>query len=574
MTRKFKLLLFTGLAATAFLLTARMVTPMISARMVDEVIMKLDLTMMPKLLITLLGLSVLSSSMVYFRGVLFELMSQKIIFSIRTEMFEHLHTLPFAFYDKHRIGEIMSRMTQDVEAIRHLIAGGLVTILEQTFYYVGAMIMISTISPLLALTLLCLTPLLGWVCFRLNRAVRPRFDAMRDQSAVLNTHTQENISGIRVVKAYAMEAHEKERFREENEKHRDSGIAITRTFAKYHPIINFISSIIPALMLLIGGYFAVKGVITAGQVVAVFGYIWMVTDPMHMLPHILNMLVQATSAGERIFYYMDFGSELKAPKRPKRPAEYKGEVTFENVSFSYGDELVLKDIDLKAAPGSTIAIMGATGSGKSSLVNLISRFYDVRSGRVLVDGIDVRDYDSRELRRHIGIVQQETFLFSDTLRDNIAFGRPDAPMETVRTAARIAQAEEYIDALPEGYNTVVGERGLGLSGGQKQRASIARAILPDPEILVMDDATSAVDLETESAIQTGLKEVLGKRTTFIISHRISAVKDADEILVLEHGRVAERGKHADLMEKKGLYYGIFMDQYRDFQAVMGKEAEA
>ncbi len=308
-----------------------------------------------------------------------------------------------------------------------------------------------------------------------------------------------------------------------------------------------------------------------GDVVACFSYVWMVTDPMRNFANIINQISFTESSCERVFYYMDIGSELRDAEHTKYPEKFEGHVKFDHVTFSYGDEPVLEDINFDVPAGHTLAIMGATGSGKTSIVNLIGRFYECEKGTVSVDGIDVKQYPMKALRKNIGYVMQETFLFSESLGENIGFGLEDPTEEALDRASRVAQASEFIDTLDERYETIVGERGMGLSGGQKQRVAIARAIVIAPKILVLDDATSAVDLETESAIQAGLKEVLKDRTTFIISHRISAVKDADEIIVLDHGRIAERGTHDTLMALKGLYYGIFLDQYRDYQTIMGKE---
>lgn len=558
-----------GLTLTLLLMVIRLVAPQITGMVVDDVILGGMLDVLPKLLWLMGGLTLGSGLTIYLRGLLFEKISMEVVYRIRTNLFEHLHELPYRFYDKHRIGEIMSRMTGDIEAIRNFIAGGIVTIIEQSLYFLGSMIMILTISPVLAGILLLITPFLAVVCYKFRKAIRSRFDAIRDQSAVLNARTQENISGIRVVKAYAREAYEKERFAVENNKHRNLGIDISVTWAKYHPIVEFIASIIPGVMLLVGGYLAVRGTISAGEVVKVFGYLWMISDPMRQVANILNMLTQTSSSGERLFYYADIGSEIREVENPQYPEEFKGHVVFDHVNFTYGDEMVLNDINIDVPAGNTVAIMGATGSGKSSVVNLLGRFYECQSGAVTIDGIDVKQYPIKELRRNLGYVMQETFLFSDSLRENIAFGRPNATQEEIDQAAEIAQATEYISEMDLGYDTIVGERGMGLSGGQKQRAAIARAIVLNPKILILDDATSAVDLETESAIQQGLKKVLKDRTTFIISHRISAVKDADEIIVLDAGHIAERGTHETLMKLKGLYYGIFMDQYRDYQSVLG-----
>ena len=313
-----------------------------------------------------------------------------------------------------------------------------------------------------------------------------------------------------------------------------------------------------------------------GTLVAVNGYVWLIINPMRALSGIINMVVQAITSAEKLFYYQDFGSVIREKDDAKEPAKFEGHVEFDHVTFSYGGADVLRDITFEARPGQTIAVMGATGTGKSSLVSLIGRFYDVKQGSVKVDGIDVRDQKLKPLRRSMGYVMQETFLFSDTLTDNIRFGRPEATQEQVERAARVAQADEFIRKMPDGYETIVGERGMGLSGGQKQRVAIARAVLNDPSILIMDDSTSAVDMETEYLIQQDLKEVLKNRTTFIIAHRISSVKNADLILVLDHeGRIAERGTHQQLLDMKGIYYGMVQDQYRDFdQFAKGKAGEA
>ena len=297
-----------------------------------------------------------------------------------------------------------------------------------------------------------------------------------------------------------------------------------------------------------------------GTLVGVTGYIWMLVNPMRQLSNIINMIAQAITSAEKLFYYVDFGSAIREPENARQPEKYEGHVVFDHVNFTYGDHPVLKDITFEAKPGQTIAVMGATGAGKSTLITLLGRFYDIQSGSIQIDGIDVREHSLKPLRRHIGYVMQETFLFSDTLEDNIRFGRPDAEMERVERSARVAQATEFIQHMPSGYDTVVGERGLGLSGGQKQRVAIARAVLIDPKILVLDDSTSAVDMETEYLIQQELKEVLKNRTTFIIAHRISSVKNADLILVLEDGAIAERGNHKELMAQGGIYYQMVMDQ--------------
>lgn len=567
---KFRLII--GFTMIGVALAARLYSPQIGGSIVDDVIRTGHYERLPHMLLILAALYTSIALLVYLRGVLFEDISQSVIFTIRQTLFEHLHDLPYRFYDHHRIGEIMSRLTGDVEAIRNFLVGGIITIVEQAIFFVGAMVMIFTIAPQLGFLFIVLTPLLAFVSYKFDHTIRPAFNIQRDQGAVLNTKAQENISGIRVVKAYSQEKQEKVVFAQENRKYRDAGIRIAVIWSNFNPIIEFIASAFPAAVLLVGGILASHQYLTPGNVVTIFGYLWMITDPMRQLVNILNMISQCSSSGERIFYYTDIGSEIKEVANPQFPEKFEGHVVFDHVDFRYDDEPVLKDICLDVPAGHTVAIMGATGSGKTSIINLMGRFYECQKGAVLIDGIDVKQYRLKELRRQMGFVPQETFLFSDSLEGNIAFGNPDLSQEAIHQAAEIAQAKEFIDHLDQGYDTVVGERGMGLSGGQKQRVAIARAIALNPKILILDDATSAVDLETEALIQAGLKKVLKNRTTFIISHRISSVKNADEIIVLDHGAIAERGVHDELMARRGLYYQIFMDQYRDYQSILGEKA--
>jgi ATP-binding cassette subfamily B protein len=549
-----------------------LVAPMLTRIIVDDVISAGEFgTEQQKILYTLLALMVVfaigRAVFAYFRLLIFEKISQDIIYDLRTGLYKHLSSLPFRFYDTHQIGEIMSRMTGDIEAIRMFIAGGLMQIFEQSLFYIGSLIFVFFLSYKIALILLAITPLLAFIGYKFDKNMRPAFNNIREQNAVLNTRTQENIAGTRLVKAYNRQDHERKLFDDENYKQRDFGIAIAKIFSNFHPIIEIIASSTPAILLLIGGYFAVQGTVSTGSIVAIFGYLWMITNPTRQLANILNMITQTISSGEKLFYYSDFGSYIKNPANPKVPEKAKGHVVFDDVYFSYGDETVLSGISFDVEEGKTLAIMGATGSGKTSIINLLGRFYECYKGEVKVDGINVKEYDLKFLRKQIGYVNQETFLYSDSLAGNIAFGNMDADMEDVYEAAEIAQATEFIAEKDEGYDLIVGERGTGLSGGQKQRTAIARALLINPKILVLDDATASVDTETEQKIQQGLKSRKNKSTTIIISHRISAVQDADEIIVLDHGKIAERGKHAELLEQQGIYHEMFMEQYQDYMKV-------
>lgn len=554
---------------------SRLVAPFITRDIINVVIPNQDLRALTPLVIGLLALVATRALSTYFRSLMLEQVSQNMTYDLRTSLYAHLQELPYVFYDKHRIGEIMSRMTGDIEGVRNLVAGGLVTVFDNLLNFIGALVFLTFMSWKLMLSLLIFAPLLAVIAWQFNKRIRPAFRDIREQNATLNTRTQENLAGMRVVKAFAREKFEIEQFEKENRKLLGFNLHATKVWSDFVPLMELLSGMCTPVMLLVGGIMVVSGNLDLGTLVAVNGYVWLIIGPMRALSGIINMVAQAITSAEKLFYYQDFGSDIREAEEPQQPQKYEGHVEFDHVTFSYGGEEVLKDITFEAKPGQTIAVMGATGSGKSTLVTLLGRFYDVREGSIKIDGIDVREHALKPLRRSLGYVMQETFLFSDTLADNIRFGRPDAGMDRVERAARVAQATEFINHMPEGYETVVGERGVGLSGGQKQRVSIARAVLTEPSILIMDDSTSAVDMETEYAIQQELKEVLAGRTTFIIAHRISSVKNADLILVLDEGRIAERGTHAELLAKKGIYYGMVQDQYRDFeQYAAGKAGEA
>jgi len=564
-----------ALSLQLLVILSRLIAPFITRDIINEVIPTQNLERLLPLVIGLLALVAARAVSTYVRSVTLERTSQDVVYDLRTSLYKHLQELPYVFYDNHRIGEIMSRMTGDIEGVRNLIAGGMITVFDNLLNFVGALIFLSFMSWELMLSLLIFAPIIAVVAWQFNKRIRPAFREIREQNATLNTRTQENLAGVRVVKAFAREKHESKAFEKENQARLDLNLKATWIWSDFVPLMEFLSGLCTPVMLLVGGILVVNGHLDLGTLVAVNGYVWLIIGPMRSLSGIINMLANAITSAEKLFYYKDFGSVIREPEEPKIPEKFEGHVEFDHVTFSYGGEDVLKDITFEAKPGQTIAVMGATGSGKSTLVTLLGRFYDIKSGSLKIDGVDVREHSLKPLRRSLGYVMQETFLFSDTLTDNIRFGRPDADMDRVKRAARVAQATEFIDHMPEGYDTIVGERGMGLSGGQKQRVSIARAVLTEPSILIMDDSTSAVDMETEYQIQQELKEVLAGRTTFIIAHRISSVKNADLILVLKDGAIAERGTHAQLLEKKGIYYGMVQDQYRDFEKyAAGKAGEA
>ncbi len=554
------------IAACVFLvlyIAVNLITPLISGIIVDDVIKGGKREMLSVLLLILLVGSVLKSVSMYFRGILFESFSQDCLYDLRNDMYTHLQHLPFSFYDNNRIGELMSRMTGDLEGVRVFLASGIPVLMENCVYFFGTTVILFTQNAKLALATLLVTPCIAYCAYRFNQVVRPIFSEIREQQATLNTVTQENITGVRMVKAFAREDYEIKKFEKENRRNQMLNINASRIWGSYFPAMDFISGICLILLVWFGGRMVGRGEISIGTVVTFNGYLWMLIMPMRMLGWIINMMAQAITSGQRIFDVLDTGTTIRETENPYNPEEFRGDVSFQDVSFRYREQPVLLHVDFQAPAGSTIAIMGATGAGKTSVINLIERFYDRSSGSIRIDGVEIQDWSIRRLRSEIGIVLQDTFLFSDTIEGNILYGKPDATREEVIQAAKMADAHDFISEMPQGYDTIVGERGTGLSGGQKQRIAIARALIKDPKILIMDDCTSAVDMETEYEIQKALKEVQKSRTTFIIAHRISSVKNADEILILEDGRIVERGSHQQLMNRKGRYYRMVRQQYHD-----------
>lgn len=542
-----------------------MITPLISKHMIDDVIRGGNRQLFPILLVAIIIVAAIKGLAQYFRGYFFEDVSQRCLYDLRNQMFTHLQGQSFTYFDNNRIGELMSRMTGDLEGIRGFISGGIPILLENVIYFVGTSIVLLSMNVKLTLVSLAISPCLAWLAIRFDSRIRPIFNEIREQQAALNTATQENITGVRVVKAFAREDYEIEKFEKENRLNLEKNVKSSRTWAKYFPVMDFISGLCSVVVLWYGGRMVAGGVISLGTMVAFNNYIWMLINPMRMLGWVINVMEQAVSAGQRVFDVLDTGSIVVDKDDPYNPQDMKGHVIFDDVSLHYKDHQALNNINIDVPAGSTIAIMGNTGAGKTTIINALNRFYDVSRGRLLVDGVDVRDWKLDNLRENIGIVMQEVFLFSATIEENVKYGKPNATREDVIRAAKVADAHEFIMEMPQGYDTIVGERGMGLSGGQKQRIAIARAVIKNPTILIMDDCTSSVDMETEFAIQQALKGIMKGRTTFIIAHRISSVNDADEIILLDNGHIVERGNHKELLDQKGQYFDIYTQQYKDFE---------
>src|SRR5688500_10286931 len=475
-------------------------------------------------------------------------------YDLRNRMYEHLQSLELAFFDSPQTGQLMSRATVALRPVRFFLGYGLIFLLQSAITILIAAIVMFAVDPFLALVALAPTPWVIWIAFRYGQRNRPATQEVQQRIAELTAEAEENIGGVRVVKAFAQEQRQLRRFSKAVARVFDQSMVSTRLRAFYSPFIGFLPQLRLAALLLVGGRQAINGSITIGEFIAFYGYVLMLTGPMRWLGMALGMAQRAVASGARVFELLDRGPRLVAAPdaRPLPPGG--GRVELRNVTFGYeGAEPVLRHIDLDVEAGQTVALVGPTGSGKTTLVMLVPRLYDVDEGAVLVDGVDVRDLDPAALRREVAVVSDDAFLFSASLGENIAYARPEASDEEVRRAAERAGLAELIDDLPEGLDTLVGERGLTLSGGQRQRVAIARALLAEPRILILDDATSSVDAQTESEIKAGLREAMAGRTTFIVAHRLSTISLADEIVVLDHGRIVDRGTHEELLERCPLY---------------------
>ncbi len=478
-------------------------------------------------------------------------------YDLRNRMYQHLQSLELSFFDSQQTGQLMSRATVDLQAVRFFLGYGLIFILQSALTILIASGVMLALDPGLAAIALAPMPFVIWTSFRFGRRNRPASQEVQQRIAELTAEAEENIGGVRVVKAFAQEERQLRRFDDRTRRVFDQSMVSTRLRAYYSPLIGFLPQLGLAGLLYVGGRQVIDGSLSEGDFVAFYGYVLMLTGPMRMLGVALGMSQRAVASGERVFELLDRAPRLTAP--PDAPAlpPGGGHVELRDVTFAYdGDEPVLRGIDLDVEAGHTVAIVGPTGSGKTSLVMLIPRLYDVTGGAVFVDGADVRTVDPASLRREVAIVSDDAFLFSAPLRENIAYARPEASDDDVVAAATRAGLGELLDDLPDGLDTLVGERGLTLSGGQRQRVAIARALLAEPRILILDDATSSVDATTESQIKAALAEVMEGRTTFVIAHRLSTIALADEVVVLEDGRVAARGTHAELLDDSPLYREI------------------
>lgn len=561
---KYKIRFYFAFVAVLISSLISMINPYLSGKLVDEVIMKNKLNMLIYILGIMILVTVIKAIIRYTYQMTFERVSQNVIFEIRQQMYNKLQELDLDYYNKTRTGDIMARMTGDMDAIRHFVAWVMYNIFENVTVFIFAIGSMFIINAKFTIFMFLLTPIVAYCAYKMTIESNPIFYDIREQFSKLNTVVQENISGNRVVKAFAKEKYEISKFEERNKRYMDSNMDLAKVTQKYMPILNGLSNMFTVVMILVGGILIINDKLTIGELVMFNGLIWAINNPMNMVGWLINDVQRFIAASRKIRILLSEETKIKNPVDGIKPKKINGEIEFRNVNFEYGYETVLKNINFHIKPGQRVAIFGQTGSGKSTIINLIERFYDVTSGEILIDGVNVKEYDIHALRKNISISMQDVFLFSNTIEDNIRYGIPEVENSRIVWAAEMSDADNFINKLSESYGTIVGERGVGLSGGQKQRITLARSIIKDPSILILDDTTSALDVETEAVIQKNLNAIYKDKTTFIIAHRISSIKNSDLILVLDNGEIVESGTHEELINAHGHYYEVYKEQYGEY----------
>ncbi len=552
-------------AAMVLIQAINLAVPQFVRWIIDEGIYGGNLRLLGLAVAGLLGISAGKGVLIYFQGAWSEVASQNVAYDLRNAIQRKLNQLSFSFHDQAESGQILSRSIQDVERVRFLTGRALLRILEGALLMFGTAAVLVSMNARLGFLVVLTLPFIVHRAYVFGRTFRPLSLQIQDQLAVLTTRIEQNLRGAQIVKSFAQEEAEITRFIEDNEAWFGLSYKAARLQAVNEPLLNLIANLGTVAILWYGGLLVADGGLSLGELVAFVTYLAQLVRPLNLLGRIVPMLSIAASGGERLFEILDSQPAIQDHPQALELPSIRGLVQFERVSFGYNSHQVLEDISFTVQPGQVVALIGATGSGKSTIINLAARFYDPNEGRVTIDGHDARRIQVHSLRSQTGIVLQETRLFAASIWENIAFGAPEADEAAIIAAARDAQAHDFILAMPEGYDTVVGERGVTLSGGQKQRIAIARALLTDPRILILDDATSSVDTETEHHIQIALERLMEGRTTFVIAHRLSTVRRADLILVLENRRIAAQGTHAQLLQESPLYAEIYQLQLRPLE---------
>ncbi|MDU3348970.1 MAG: ABC transporter ATP-binding protein [Clostridium sp.] len=559
--KKYKFKYLFALLLVLFTSAINMVNPFISGRIVDKVLGKNQTNLLIPLILTMIAIIVFKGFITYAYQMILEKISQRILFKIRTDLYEKLLELDVNFYSKVKTGDLMARLTGDTDAIRHFVAWVVYNILSSVTTFAFAIISMMYVNATLTIFMLFVSPLIGFFTFKMSKEISPTFHNIREAYSRLNSVVQENISGNRVVRAFGRETFEIDKFNVENKNYRDRNLDTIKVTRKYIPKLEFLSNSLSVVMILVGGVLVVTNKITLGELVIFNSLLWALNNPMRMCGYLINDTQRFIASSAKIIELLRTESNIKNNEETINLNKFRGDISFKNVSLDIDGRRVINNVSFEVKAGQTIGLVGHTGAGKSLIIDLLSRFYDATEGEIFIDGINIKDMDLDILRGNVAIAMQDIFLFSDTVKDNIAFSNPRASFPEVKRIAKKAQAHDFIKRLDEGYETIIGERGVGLSGGQKQRVSLARAMMKNASIFVLDDVTSAVDMETEKKIQHELKNMEEKKTTFIIAHRISSLKQADLILVLDNGEIVERGNHNELVKKDGYYSSIFYTQY-------------